>query len=346
MAENFVIVIDPGHGGSNEGLNYDGFLEKDMNLVTAKAMQELLQQYDNTEVYITNPDKKDMSLKERAEYAKSVEADVMVSLHFNMSENHTMYGSEVWIPSTGLANAKMHALGDIILSQLSEHGLTIRGVKTRLNDSGTDYYGIIRESAALDLSCILVEHAYADHAMDRAYLDSPEDWQEMGRLDATALAKYYGLVSSSLGNDYSAYVKNGYRAPETAVSHDTTEPETAVLTWTGTEEDAQLYTLTGTDAQSRLVYYDYSTDGGKTWSELLPFDEAGTEIRIIGQTPEQEICARLYNGYFLYTQTNSVTRTAEELGIVAQAEDTVKELATEQENLQAVEWGSLQDTDQ
>ena len=59
MAENFVIVIDPGHGGSNEGLDYDGFLEKDMNLVTAKAMQELLQQYDNTEVYITNPDKKD-----------------------------------------------------------------------------------------------------------------------------------------------------------------------------------------------------------------------------------------------------------------------------------------------
>ena len=160
MAENFVIVIDPGHGGSNEGLNYDGFLEKDMNLVTAKAMQELLQQYDNTEVYITNPDKKDMSLKERAEYAKSVEADVMVSLHFNMSENHTMYGSEVWIPSTGLANAKMHALGDIILSQLSEHGLTIRGVKTRLNDSGTDYYGIIRESAALDLPCIPVEHIW------------------------------------------------------------------------------------------------------------------------------------------------------------------------------------------
>ena len=334
MTEKIVIVIDPGHGGSNEGLNYDGFLEKDMNLVTAKAMQELLQQYDNTEVYITNPDKKDMSLKERAEYAKSVEADVMVSLHFNMSENHTMYGSEVWIPSTGLANAKMHALGDIILSQLSEHGLTIRGVKTRLNDKGTDYYGIIRESAALDLPCILVEHAYADHAMDRAYMDSPEDWQEMGRLDATAVAKYYGLVSTSLGNDYSVYVKNGYRAPETAVSHDTTEPETAVLTWTGTEEDVQLYTLTGTDAQSRLVYYDYSTDGGKTWSELLPFDEAGTVIRIVGQTPEQEICARLYNGYFLFTQTNSVTRTAEELGIVAQTENVTDVLTTGEENLQ------------
>lgn len=334
MTEKIVIVIDPGHGGSNEGLNYDGFLEKDMNLVTAKAMQELLQQYDNTEVYITNPDKKDMSLKERAEYAKSVEADVMVSLHFNMSENHTMYGSEVWIPSTGLANAKMHALGDIILSQLSEHGLTIRGVKTRLNDKGTDYYGIIRESAALDLPCILVEHAYADHAMDRPYMDSPEDWQEMGRLDATAVAKYYGLVSTSLGNDYSAYVKNGYRAPETAVSHDTTEPETAVLTWTGTEEDVQLYTLTGTDAQSRLVYYDYSTDGGKTWSELLPFDEAGTVIRIVGQTPEQEICARLYNGYFLFTQTNSVTRTAEELGIVVQTENVTDVLTTGEENLQ------------
>ena len=107
---------------------------------------------------------------------------------------------------------------------------------------------------------------------------APRTGRKWDRLDATALAKYYGLVSTSLGNDYSAYVKNGYRAPETAVSHDTMEPETAVLTWTGTDEDAQLYTLTGTDAQSRLVYYDYSTDGGKTWSELLPFDEAGTEL--------------------------------------------------------------------
>ena len=80
----------------------------------------------------------------------------------------------------------------------------------------------------------------------------------------------------------------------------------------------------------------------KTWSELLPFDEAGTELRIIGQTPEQEICARLYNGYFLFTQTNSVTRTAEELGIAAQAEDTVKELAAEQESRQETDQGSLE----
>ena len=79
---------------------------------------------------------------------------------------------------------------------------------------------------------------------------------------------------------------------------------------------------------------------------LIPFDEAGTELRIIGQTPEQEICARLYNGYFLFTQTNSVTRTAEELGIAAQAEDTVKELAAEQESRQETDQGSLESSRQ
>ncbi len=36
-----VIVIDPGHGGKNLGADYNGFLEKEMNMTVANAMWAL-----------------------------------------------------------------------------------------------------------------------------------------------------------------------------------------------------------------------------------------------------------------------------------------------------------------
>ena len=35
--EQLVVVIDPGHGGEEEGGMYDSFIEKDMTLITAKV---------------------------------------------------------------------------------------------------------------------------------------------------------------------------------------------------------------------------------------------------------------------------------------------------------------------
>lgn len=305
---SLVIVLDPGHGGENEGLTHRGLVEKDMNLVTAQAMRDELLQYDNVEVYITNPEKADMSLKERAQYAESVGADILISLHFNMSEEHEMYGSEVWIPSLGLNNSKMHALGDVFMEQFDEMGFTLRGVKTRLNDKGTDYYGILRESTELGIPSILVEHGYADHERDYENVNDAEDWKALGRSDATAVAKYFGLVSSSSGKDYKDYVVNGYFAPEQAVGSDDTAPDRALLVYMGTTEEGDLYHVSGTDPESEIVYYDYTTDGGQTWSELFAFanDKDYEQICISGIPSEGEVYARVYNGHFLDTRTESV----------------------------------------
>lgn len=304
MPDTTVIVLDPGHGGENEGLHYNGFLEKDMNLVVAQSMRDALLQFDDVEVYITNPEKKDMSLKERAQFAENVGADVIISLHFNMSEEHAMYGSEAWIPSLGLGNSKMHALGDIFMDQFAELGLTVRGVKTRLNDDGLDYYGIIRESAALGIPCVLVEHAYADHSRDYGFIDTVDDWKALGNLDAQAAAKFFGLKSSSLGTDYTSFVKNGYFAPEEAVGSDTTEPENAVLVWL----EGENFLIGATEKESGLVYYDYSCDGGETWSSLFPFarDMTQMEIQIPQVRPGSRVVARIYNGHYLYRQTNFI----------------------------------------
>ena len=56
--EQPVIVIDPGHGGENLGTEANvsfpgGIQEKEMDLITAKAMYEELQAFDGVTVYLT-----------------------------------------------------------------------------------------------------------------------------------------------------------------------------------------------------------------------------------------------------------------------------------------------------
>ena len=63
--ERVVIVIDPGHGGDNEGTLEGPAQEKKMTMVTALAMYEELTKYDNVDVYLTHTDDVTMSLADR-----------------------------------------------------------------------------------------------------------------------------------------------------------------------------------------------------------------------------------------------------------------------------------------
>ena len=81
--EPVVVVIDPGHGGENLGGEYEEYIEKEMTMIVANAMKEELEKYDGIQVYMTRYGdiEEDMSLEERSEYAKSVDADFMFCLH-------------------------------------------------------------------------------------------------------------------------------------------------------------------------------------------------------------------------------------------------------------------------
>lgn len=61
-----VIVIDPGHGGKNLGAQYEGLTEKEMTMITAKAMKEELEKYEGVVVYLTHEGDENMSIKDRA----------------------------------------------------------------------------------------------------------------------------------------------------------------------------------------------------------------------------------------------------------------------------------------
>ena len=64
-------------------------------------MEEELKKYDGIEVYVTRQGDEDMSLKERADFAASKNADFLFCLHFNTSLERNLFGSEVWISAFG-----------------------------------------------------------------------------------------------------------------------------------------------------------------------------------------------------------------------------------------------------
>ena len=176
-----VVVIDPGHGGENNGDESTATFEKYRTMVTALAMYEELSKYEGVQVYLTRTEDVDMSLKERAEFAASVNADMLCSIHYNASLEHEIFGAELWIPSEAPLNAPMYQFGRLWIEQMRGMGLHLRGIKSRVGQKG-DYYGVIRESAALGIPAVILEHCHLDVASDLTFADTEEKMRAFGRV--------------------------------------------------------------------------------------------------------------------------------------------------------------------
>lgn len=50
-----------------------------------------------------------------------------------------------------------------------ELGLYSRGIKTRLNDQGENYYGILRYGTQYDVNTVLIEHCHLDQVNDQPF---------------------------------------------------------------------------------------------------------------------------------------------------------------------------------
>ena len=211
-----VIVLDPGHGGSDTGaISVDGSVyECDANLDIALACRDELMHYAGVEVYMTHTGldySQKLSLGERVDYANAVNADILISLHCNDASNPEANGSEVYVSHSTFSdryNQDSTQLGIFMLRQFKELGMTIRGVKTRISETGDriyshsdgsqeigDYYFVIGGSIEkYGIPGILVEHGFVTG--DAAMLSSADGRRALGVADATAIAQFYGLKLS------------------------------------------------------------------------------------------------------------------------------------------------------
>lgn len=204
----FTIVLDPGHGGSDPGALGFGLRESDLTLSIGKYCQQTLSQYAKTKVYMTRTSDTFVDLKPRADFAKSVGADLFVSLHINSSPASSANGAEIWIPSPGTWFPAFNGVGEDLaremLSKLKALGLVdrdtvwdnyeVNGEKKYYPDgSWADSLSVIRNCREAGIMAILVEHGFISNQSDAKFLSSEANLKKLGEADAQGIVDYYGL---------------------------------------------------------------------------------------------------------------------------------------------------------
>ena len=100
MAEIHKIVIDPGHGGANNGaLGFNGVYEKVITLEVALFMKEQLERNTDAEVILTRESDVEVPLERRIRIANEAQADLFISIHCNSSFSRTPSGIETYVLS-------------------------------------------------------------------------------------------------------------------------------------------------------------------------------------------------------------------------------------------------------
>lgn len=195
-----IVVLDPGHGGRWSGaIGVNGTQEKTINLATAYACKDYLEKnYKNVTVIMTrygdevfNNSDVGTDIAGRAALANRKGATIVVSLHFNASDNNQGRGTEIYCSAQTSVSGASRALAESIYRQLCGLGFAGRGVfsKRLSQDDGADYYQIIRNSASYGIPAVLVEHCFMDNAQDFAMLNT----DQLGVADAIGIANYLGL---------------------------------------------------------------------------------------------------------------------------------------------------------
>ena len=90
------VVIDPGHGGNNEGTKAPGGLvEKEVTLDVAQRLGDLLAA-SGYQVVLTRQQDSSLSLLDRADLANRSRGDIFVSIHVNWLGNRELRGLETF----------------------------------------------------------------------------------------------------------------------------------------------------------------------------------------------------------------------------------------------------------
>ena len=92
-----VVLLDPGHGGSNAGaLGATGLREKQLSLVLANRVAERLRAR-GVAVQMTRTTDRTLTLRQRVAIADRGPSDLFVSIHANASPTRTQRGYETYI---------------------------------------------------------------------------------------------------------------------------------------------------------------------------------------------------------------------------------------------------------
>jgi N-acetylmuramoyl-L-alanine amidase len=113
-AKKFIIMIDPGHGGTDSGTvgSNPNILEKNIALEFAQELKAELSKYPSYEVIMTRDADKSISLNDRKKKSNQVKADIFISLHADSNPDSKMQGASVYTLSQESLDEEAKALSE------------------------------------------------------------------------------------------------------------------------------------------------------------------------------------------------------------------------------------------
>lgn len=166
-----IVVLDPGHGGSAPGAIYSNTKEKNYNY---KILYEIGKDFFNTDpsqlkVYYTRETDVDVSLANRAAFAKSIGADLFVSLHMNANNKSSIYGTEVYYSNSN--NKKNNAgLNSEMLAKIFVNNIS-SSLSTNNRGTRAAKYTVVHKNT---VPAVLLELGFMSNKNDFAKISDPE----------------------------------------------------------------------------------------------------------------------------------------------------------------------------
>lgn len=106
--KNFVVAIDPGHGGRDSGaVGKHGTYEKNVVLQISRRLKKRVDNARGMEAFLTRDTDKYLTLRQRMQKARARHADLFISVHADANENNSVRGSSVYILSEKGASSEM-----------------------------------------------------------------------------------------------------------------------------------------------------------------------------------------------------------------------------------------------
>jgi N-acetylmuramoyl-L-alanine amidase len=199
---NRVIVIDPGHGGSNSGTHsvLDGRPEKEFTLDLALQLAPLLAT-NGWKVFLTRTNDANVANSDRVVFANAHHADLFISLHFNSgAPDDRPHGLETYcLTPTGMPSNLIRGYNDFWSDNFPNNGYDAENLQlavrlhtallrtTDLEDRGVERARFIEVLRGQQCPAVLIEGGYLSNPHEAKLIESPEFRQKLAEAIANAL---------------------------------------------------------------------------------------------------------------------------------------------------------------
>jgi N-acetylmuramoyl-L-alanine amidase len=177
-----LIILDAGHGGTDEGAKVSAFMEKKLALSTAQLTKKHLEELGYRVVMTRNRDVY-LPLQRRVSIANKTKGSLFVSLHFNSSPSAEAHGIEIFYfnsKESWRAKASKRLASCILHRVINQTDASSRGIKQ-------GNFHVIRET---DMPAVLVEGGFITNGNERGKLRDKDYLDRLAVGIAQGIDKY------------------------------------------------------------------------------------------------------------------------------------------------------------